>query len=109
MPKQTNMTLSDKTLRQSTELMAQDGKTRTVIVEEAVDMRWRFDYMLTFNQACTRIGITGQREAFAAYWADKRDEADEVHPISVWEIIYRCFEDSQGTTDERDTQADALQ
>ena len=64
--------------------------------------------LYSFNDACTQLGVTGDREAFHAYWVKVRDAKDERHTLDVWRIVYRCFEDSRDSQDERDTQRDAL-
>jgi hypothetical protein len=106
--KQINIRPTDHTQQQLADLKIKFGGNITATIADAIDAKWRNEFKLSFNRACTEMGICDDREQFHIYVASKRDAINEHHPLNVWEIIHRCYETSRDAADHDNTQQDAL-
>ena len=63
--------------------------------------------VISFNRACTLLGINEQREQFSV-WRQANEVPDEA-TLQGWRNYAEQFETAGDATDQRDTQADALE
>ena len=106
-PPQTNVRLPDLALEQLSDLL-RGGGNKTATIAAAIDRLWHSVFEISFNDACTQLGITAERRAFHEYWATVRDDECQCHTLEMWQTIYRCFETQRDHEDHDNTQQDAL-